>query len=483
MPINSKHAEYDNRIASWEMCRDVAGGTDKVKDKGTKYLPKLSGQDANEYEAYKRRADFYGAFARTVQGIGGAVFRRPPTVEIPDLYADYTDDITLEGLPFDVFARTVFDEVLTVGRVGVYADMPTEGAADLPLRPYGVMVTAENIINWRSTWSFEFGRYILDMVVIAETVDVAGDDVYDFDKVDQFREFVIEGGVVVVRVWREKEGATDKENKWYIHEETRPMRLGQTLKRIPFRFINVTHITPQTQKPPLLDLAHANLSHYRTSADLEHGRHYTALPTPWVAGFPASTELRIGANIAWVADDPQAKAGILEFTGQGLGALENAAEQKEKRMAVLGARMLEAQPRGIEAADTVRLRQAGEAATVQGMISATEAGLSDLLGWMVWWGGGSSEEVSLEINRDVIDTNLQPQELTALTQALQSGGISYETYYYNLERGDMTRPDIDAATEREGIDNDAGAATMNRGQNTPQDNAEIAAAVNNTAGQ
>jgi hypothetical protein len=196
-----------------------------------------------------------------------------------------------------------------------------------------------------------------------------------------------------------------------------------------------------------------------------------------VAGFPANTELRIGANVAWVSDDPQAKAGILEFTGQGLGALENAAEQKEKRMAVLGARMLESQPKGIEAADTVRLRQAGEAATVQGMINAIEAGLQDMLGWMVWWGGGSQDDVILEINRDIIDTTATPQELTAWTSALQSGAISYDTYYYLLQRADMSRPDIDAEEEREGIDNDAGGALEGTGETTAEDDAAIQAAI------
>ena len=481
MPIDSKHDQYTARKKQWTMCRDVASGTDQVKEKGIEYLPKLSGQDATEYEAYKRRADFYGAFARTVQGIAGAVFRRTPTVELPEQYADYVDDITLEGLPFNVFARNVFDEVLTVGRVGVYADMPTEGAADLPLRPYAVMVTAENIINWRSRWSFKHGRYIMDMVVIAETVDVAGDDQYQADQTDQFRVMELENDILVVRVWQKNKDEVGKD-KWVMVSETIPRRLGVALERIPFRFINVTTLTPDVQKPPLLDLAHANLSHYRTSADLEHGRHYTALPTPWVAGFPASTTLRIGANVAWVSDDPNAKAGMLEFTGQGLRALETAVEQKEKRMATLGARVLESQPRGVEAADTVRLRQAGEAATVQGMINAIEAGLQDLLGWMVWWGGGNQDDVILEINRDVIETTLPPQELTALTQALQAGGISYETYYYNLQRGELTRPDIDVKEEKEGIDNEGGALDTNRGNTTPEDNAEIAAAVNNIGG-
>lgn len=481
MPVDSKHDQYNARIKSWTMCRDVAGGTDDVKNKGSEYLPMLSGQDAAEYLAYKNRADFYGAFARSVQGIAGAVFRRPPTVELPEHYADYTDDITLQGLPFDVFARNVFDEVLTVGRVGVYADMPTEGAADLPLRPYAVMVAAENVINWRSRWSATHGRYILDMVVISETVDVGSGDPYQADQVDQVRVMEIENDVVVVRVYRENP-ETPGNDKWALHSEVVPQRLGQPLNSLPFKFINATTVTPDTQKPPLLDLAHTNLSHYRTSADLEHGRHYTALPTPWVAGFPASTELRIGANVAWVSDDPQAKAGMLEFTGQGLGALETAAEEKAKQMAVLGARMLESQPRGIEAADTVRLRQAGEAATVQGIINATEAGLQSLLGWLVWWGGGEMADATVEINRDVIDTTATPEELTAWTAALQSGAISYDTYYYLLQRADITRPDVDADEEREGIDNDAGGALDNGGALGGDDANEIADAVNRIGG-
>lgn len=475
MPVNSQHRQYHERAWQWTMCRDVAAGSDQIKEKGAQYLPKLGGQDADEYEAYKRRADFYGAFGRTVQGIAGAVFRRPPTVEIPATMADYIDDVTLEGIPFDVFARMCFDEVLTVGRVGIYADMPADGAADLPMRPYAVMVTAENLINWRSRWSSKFGRYILDMVVIKECVSAAGDDEFAATEKDQYRVMSLVDGRVVVDIWEPKEKNTAGKAEWVITSTTVPLRLGQPLDRIPFRFINVTTLTPDVQKPPLLDLAHVNLSHYRSSADLEHGRHYTALPTPWVAGFPATTELRIGANIAWVSDDPNAKAGILEFTGQGLGALETAVEHKEKRMATLGARMLESQPRGVEAADTVRLRQAGEAATVQGMITAIESGLNDILGWMVWWGGGAQSDVTVEINRDVIDTTASPQELTAWTAALQSGSISYDTYYYLLQRSDITRPDIDVDTEKEQISNDAGAELDRPGTTTPADNADIAA--------
>lgn len=132
-------------------------------------------------------------------------------------------------------------------------------------------------------------------------------------------------------------------------------------------------------------------------------------------------------------------------------------------MAILGARMLEAQPAHVEAAETVRLRQAGEAATVQGIVNASEAALRRLMGWLVYWGGGDHDDATVELNRDVIDTNATPQEITAWTQALQSGAISFDTYYYLLKRSDMTRPDVDAETEKEQIENDGGEVAVAEG--------------------
>jgi hypothetical protein len=38
-----------------------------------------------------------------------------------------------------------------------------------------------------------------------------------------------------------------------------------------------------------------------------------------------------------------------------------------------------------------------------------------------------------------------------LVGAWQSGAISYETMYYNMERGEVTRPGIEADDEREMI--------------------------------
>ena len=43
-------------------------------------------------------------------------------------------------------------------------------------------------------------------------------------------------------------------------------------------------------------------------------------------------------------------------------------------------------------------------------------------------------------------------ELTELTKAWQSGAISYETLYYNMQRGEVTRPGITAEKEKAEIE-------------------------------
>src|SRR5205807_8500308 len=109
----------------------------------------------------------------------------------------------------------------------------------------------------------------------------------------------------------------------------------------PFVFHGPRHSRPEPDKLPLSDLIACNLDHYRLDADYKHGLHFAALPTAWVSGFDKASPLRIGSSAAWVSEVPGATAGFLEFTGAGLAHLEQAMDKVERRMSLLGARMLE----------------------------------------------------------------------------------------------------------------------------------------------
>jgi Domain of unknown function (DUF4055) len=452
MPIDTKHALYLQRQEQWQRCRDAYDGSDAIKARSTTYLPQLTGQTKDEYAAYLLRAMWYGATGRTVDGLTGTITRKPGKIDVPTALDAHLDDITLSGTPLEVFIKELLSEILKIGRGGVLVDMGRDITVSDPLttRPYWITYTAEQIINWRVETAF--GKQQLIRVVLSEEYEVVDlTDPFVTTYQTRYRELTLDKGQYVVRLHTPTTDANGVQS--YAVETVTPVVRGDALKEIPFCFIGICGLNTTPEKPPLLDLVDVNLSHYRSSADLEHGRHFTALPTPWIAGFPADTVVRIGSAVAWVSSDPNAKAGMLEFTGQGLGGLEKALETKEKQMAVLGARMLEEQRTGVETFETTALRTSGERSVLQSIASVVSLGITRLLRWHAQWMGITEQDaINAELNQDFISTQLSGSELTELVKAWQASAISYETLYWNLQRGEVTRPDIEAEEERTLID-------------------------------
>ena len=457
--VTTVHPAARDMAHAWQRCRDTFAGGDAVKVRGEDYLPKLDGQTPAEYVAYQKRADFYGAVARTVSGLAGAVFRKPPTVLIPDAYKAHLEDVTSEGVPFDPFAKMLVEEGLLMGRVGILVDLPTQPAATA--RPYWVVYRTEQIINWRT--AVRDGRRVLTLVVLKETVTADTADTFGHTMATQYRVLELLPGVggdvyTVTLYTKAAEG-----DEWVPSVPTTPTRRGEVLRYIPFVFLNPEGLTSDVSKPPMLDLVDMNLSHYRSSADLERARFYVASPTPYICGFrqlqtapdPATKqpEFRIGSAVAWTFESADTKVGMLEFTGQGLSELRNALQDKQELMAVLGARLLEAQKADSEAAATVKLRHAGDESVLKKLTMAVDLGLTQALRWHVWWAGSDApaEQVKVTLNADVFQVVASSDLVTKLLMAVQAGRMSHETFYWNLQRAELTRPGVSFEEEEQTI--------------------------------
>lgn len=436
MPIDSPHPAYSANIAKWKRCRDAYEGEDAVKAAAASYLPMLGGQTAQEYEAYKTRALFYEAVGRTIDGFTGAVARKEPLVKVPAKLQPVIDDITADGVDLLEFIKRICAENLLMGRMGLLVDFD-----ETRQRSYLSLYTAESIINW-----FNGGK---DGVILQETVYVADPkDKFKLAVVTQYRELLIENGVYVVNFWRRKTGAggADPLGEWQIVETRTPQVRGAALTELPWFWLTPSGSTPAVDKPPLIGLVNVAMSHYRSSADLEHGRHFTGLPTLWISGDRGDEPIHIGAATVLRLPDPAAKCGYAEFTGQGLGSIENALESKERMMAALGAAVIGDRRKGVEAAETARIRSSGETSLLMGVVNTVEevieAALQKAAGWM-----GLADKIEVEVNRDFVDIQLAPQQIVALLQAWQTGAISLETFLYNLSQGEVLPPDIDLKAE------------------------------------
>lgn len=458
MPVDTQHRDYAATAPKWQRCRDTYNGTDAVKGRASTYLPILEGMDATNgtaYLGYIGRALFYPAMARTVTGLAGLLFAKPPTVlNVPTRNETEFNDVTLTGISLGAYGLDMGIEGLVTGRSGTLIDMPENPAAGA--RPYWVSYNAEQIVNW--SVQRVNGTQMLTRVVLFETVEIAGED--EFTPKIQKRYRVLElkqdgssdALVYTVTIWTQS--STD-EAVFDKGTQRIPLRRGAPLPFIPFSFCNARNITPDVDHPPLVDLADVNLSHYRTSADHEHGAHFTALPTPYITGhkMEAGEKLTIGSGNAWVLSE-KATAGMLEFSGAGLGSLSNLKEEKRNLMTSLGARMLEAPRNTSEAAQTVRLRHAGEASAMSVLADAIGQSMTQSVRWHLYWGGletAATDKITVKLNPEIME-ELSAEEITMLVDTWQKKGISKETLYYNLTWGEWTRPGVTFEQEEAAIE-------------------------------
>lgn len=457
MAVNSQHAQYAHSLSDWKVCRDVLAGKRAVHLSGEAYLPKLGGQTLDDYKAYQLRAGFFAASRRTHDGLTGMLFRKDVEVNQTAALEPLTEDVTNSGVSIETFAELFCGELMAVGRVAVLVDYPDVGVEPanlaeqkrIGLRPYASLYKAETLINWRTT--VQGGRSQLSLAVLEETQLVQEDEFTSKPK-KYWRVLDLVDGAYRQRLFTNG----DKGEFEQVGGDKFPMIKGVRMPSIPLVVCGVTGEVADVEPPPMLDLCEANLEHYRLMADYRHGLHFTSLPTAVVTGHQIETDehgkakesLSIGSTTAWVFPDSTAGAFFLEFSGAGLGAQDSAINRQEQNMALLGARIIAGDTAGVEATETAQIKRAGEVSVLTSIAFSASRGLTRVLQILADWVGIESSEVSVKLNTDYMSAKMNPQMLTALTAAWQSGAISWNTVFHNLSQGELIEHGVTAEDEQ-----------------------------------
>lgn len=465
MKIDIHHEDYDEYCKLWCMCRDAAEGQQEVHAKGVEYLPRLTGQTNEEYASYVKRTPFFNATRRTIDGLVGMVFRKYPTTTVPEAMQPIVEDFTLSRdatESIDIVAMEALREVLTTGAYGLLIEYPqSQGevptlaqAQAMNMRSYATTYEAEQIVNWR----YERINNSLQLIMVAlKECETEWLNEVESKKIEQIRLLMLIEGSYTQRVYRR----TSREDDWVqFGEDIIPLMRGKPLNYIPFVGIGSDGVGIDPEEPPLLDLVNINFSHYRTTADLEHGAHFCGLPTAVITGYQKedNEKFSIGSATAWCFPSPDTKANFLEFTGQGLGALQQLQKDKEGQMAALGASMLTVEKKAAEAEGTVRMRNAGETAVLASIAHTVSEAFTRALQIMADWDGNSGN-VSFELNTDFYDSPMNAQELTSLVSAWQAGALSSESMFYNFQKGGVVEPTRTLEEEQAAIASQAPAMT------------------------
>lgn len=441
--IQDANKTYNRFFPKWKKCRDVIQGEDAVKASRETYLPRASGMDDDDYKSYLMRAQFFNASGRTLDGLYGMMFRKPIIYEVPKGMEKYLENIDGKGHSLNQFVASSTKEALITNWGGVLIDMPKyenivsqRDFEENNLYAYMTFYKAESITKWR--YQTNGRKQSLKYVVFREEVEV---DISDYTTETKFYYRICEiddEGYYKQTLYNEN---------MQILEQTYPSGKKGKFREIPFYFLSKSD---EPENSVLDDMINVNLSHFRKSADYENGLHWTGVPTPWSQGCDVSTVVIGGKE---VAEEPLKLGGsvvlnlpagaslqYLEFSGSGCNQLANAMQADEERMAILGARIISQEKKGVEAAETAKIHRAGENSVLAEFAINLSIIFSKLLKVYLEWSSGvelKDDEVKVNINTDYEVSTMNSAQITALVALWQSGGIAKSDLFYNLKEGEI----------------------------------------------
>lgn len=430
-----------------DMCRDLAAGPRRIRDRTTEYLPKAPAEDAQNYNARLLRSVYVNFFLKTVRALAGFVMRKDPVFgdDVPPIIKEHCENIDLAGTHIDVFLRQLLQDAITAGHDAILVDYPNTGGRVLRLdeenavRPYWVMIKKDDIMSWRTT--IEDGRVVLTQIVIRECLSIP-DGSFGEREQTQYR---------VMRRDGYGNGAVVSFQVLLVNDRNVVVELdyGVCLNQ---NEIPIAEVTTSGRKslfesdPPLIDLAFLNIAHYQQLSDYANSMHYTCVPILFTAGFDLAdengTDVVVGTNKGLSSTDPNAKAAYVSHDGQALGAIRQALIDMKDDMSALGISMLSPQKKAVESAEGQRIGKSDTdsalAVTSRGAQDGTERALGFHAKYLGLASGGS-----IAINRDFENLQMQSDMLNAFVAAVKDAGLPVRLLLENMQEGGLISPEID----------------------------------------
>lgn len=237
------HPDYMDKHLDWEKFRYVMDGGEDFIDQ---YLKSYSDREATtDFETRKQITPVSGFATAAITDVKNAIFQRMTDITRSggsDTYQSVVNGnnggVDLLGAAMNYFiGNQVLPELLFMGKVGVFVDMPVIPEAQTlrdtqSLHPYFYVYKTEDIRNWRLSRRGEFIEF--DMLLLRERI-LTYDNIYFLPAKDttRYRLLTLEDGVVRVRFFDIDGDQVDIDGE----ATTESTELG--VKRIPFTVFEI----------------------------------------------------------------------------------------------------------------------------------------------------------------------------------------------------------------------------------------------------
>ena len=397
------------------------------------YSTTLTAEGKAKYDKYLHNAYFYGASGRTVTGLSGLIFAKPPVSELPNQIDYFKENVDGKGKSLNDFASELVNDAFQSVWSGVLVARPStpEGASELEveqsnLRPKLLHYKFESIINW--DYTIINNKEVLSLLVLVESTTKRNGFKVESEK--QYRVLELIGGIYHQSLYNK-----DKN----VIEDAAPVIInGKNATEIPFFWLQADEGT----KAVIDDLVDCNFQHYNIYADYGSKLHYSSFIIYYETGVNSgeSQNMVVGNGVKWNGGS-ESSFGVLQPDGNA-DSHRIALQDTEQRMAALGAEMLKPRVSGAESGEAKALDQVAQNSTTANVANTVSEVLTRACNFASMWMNGAEDTV-YSLNTDYNPTGMNPQLLTALMAAVQSENtISGQTLYELMQKGEV------ASTER-----------------------------------
>jgi hypothetical protein len=428
-------ALYWAQLQRWIPVADVLGGTEVMRSKADKYLPRLPREDDQCWNTRISRSVLSPFLHRLILAAVGLILRKPIQLEdASDYWLAFSENVDREGTSLHDFAAKMLYSSLAYGHHGLLVDFPASDARTLAeevqmqARPYLIQVPCFDTIGWRQNVQ-ENGGQLQQLRLREYTTE--DDGRFGSKLIQQIR--VLEPGRW--EVWRESSGA----NGWELYDK------GTTsLKAIPYAACYSNREAVLVSRPPLAEIAQLNIQHYSLQAQLLHCLAVAAHPMLVMAGWDSNDDTVPNMTVSnAIATGPRGESEIyyVEPATQSFQATQEELSNLEEQMANLGVTILARQKNAAESGLSKQLDRADSNSMLARLSQELEQTLQMAVDWAAEYSG--QEAPTVVIDRDFDHERFQGDMITSLTNLYTNGLLDRETTLRLLQYGEVIPPEFD----------------------------------------
>lgn len=451
---------YSKMAERWSIISDVLGGTEAMREAGETHLPKHMHEPDDVYDERLDTSVFLNMTELTLDFLTGKPFNEPVQLmeDVPEELVEFAEDIDLQGNNLDHFAQEWFREALAKGFSHVLVETPADPGGEIRtladqreynIRPYWVHIKPENLIaaeavRIRGIETLTHVRFFEHETVrdgyeekeeifvrVMDLVDLIGDN-----NPEDFR--------VEVRRYK-KTKRQQNGSVWVLDEEPRMT----DLKKIALVTFYTNRKGFMESKPPLLDLAYLNITHWQSGSDQRS--ILTVSRFPMLAGSGVTDyeneKTIVGPHGLLLADDPQGRFYYVEHSGAAIEAGRKDMKDLEEQMALYGAQLLKPRPDR----ETATARSMDENSTTSSLKRMTFSFMDALEQCMQLSAEMSGHESggSVRVNTDFSLSETEIVDLQTLVTARKDGEISHSAFIAELKRRGVLHEDFSVEDDLE----------------------------------